>query len=445
MKKILSLTLFAALFMLAETSCLYAQGRVVRRLREEAEKKVIEGLFETKKEEEKETLKESADTSPAGRHRRGGGLSQEVPDVNAAIAEAEDAFQVKDFKGTKVALRKALWGVELEMGKKVLESLPETISGLKANVGNDQVTSSGIGFVGLLIERSYQGDEDMGLVVTIGNDAGFLGVAGMFMAGEQYRQSMDEGNQKQIRFQEQSAVIAYDEYDGYSLTSPFGQSSIFILQGVNFESEQDFMSAANRFDLNGIHRMLGGATTTEAAGLGEEASMAAARRFYGAGDLDGSRFSLQQAMNDVDMAIGKEILGLLPATMGSLPFIEGDEVIGSGAMGFAGMYVSRTYRSSDMKPSIGFQIIGDSPMLAGINTILALPVIGSDPNNKRVRLAGYRGMLQKSESDGEVSWDLQVPFGSSLLSVSFSGIPEEKAVMEMANTIPLERISKLVQ
>ena len=251
---ILPLTLTLVLF-LSGIGELYSQGRLLRRLQQEAEKKAVEEIFGTKEEEKTESGRE-AEPRRSGRNTRGGGLSQEAPDVNRSITEAGRNFATSDYTATKAALRDAIWGVELEIGENVLASLPESISGLKAEPGSDQVTSTGIGFVGLLIERAYSAS-DQELVVTIGNDAALLGVASYFVAGDMVRQTGDQTNQKQIRFQEHRALVEYDDYSGYTLTAPFGQSSILVLKGVNFQSEQDFMAAANQIDLSLIKQKLG--------------------------------------------------------------------------------------------------------------------------------------------------------------------------------------------
>jgi hypothetical protein len=170
-----------------------------------------------------------------------------------------------------------------------------------------------------------------------------------------------------------------------------------------------------------------------------------AQSAYQSGNLEATRFALQQAMNEIDLAIGREILQLLPAKMGNMGFKESDDQVGSASMGFAGLYVNRSY-TSDENTSVKVQLIADSPLLAGVNTILSLPILGLDPNQKRIRVGNYRSLLQKSEgSDGQVSWDIQVPFGSSLLTINYKGISEENAVVEMANTLPVDQISRLVQ
>lgn len=185
--------------------------------------------------------------------------------------------------------------------------------------------------------------------------------------------------------------------------------------------------------------------STAASAQKVEPKLDEAQAAYRAGNLEATRFALQQAMNEIDLAIGREVLGLLPASMGQIPMVEADDQVGSAGMGFAGLYVHRYYRS-DGDSSADLQILADSPLLAGINAILALPSFVSDANQKRIRVGNYRSLLQKSEdSSGHVTWDIQVPFGSSLLTLQVKGLDSEQAVIDMANTIPVDQVARLIQ
>lgn len=251
--------IFSAVLLLADICSVQAQGRFIRRLQNEAEKKAVEEIFKTDSNNDNENSENQSESNTRNRsaNQRGGGLSQEVPDVNKAINDASSSFSGKDYKATKHSLRQALWGVELEMGKNVLASLPTSVGGLGYLEESDRVTSTGIGFVGLVIERVYADNDDMELSASIGNDAGLLGLAGAYAASGMYMQSTDQTNQKQIRFQDHNAYIEYDDSSGYTLSAPFGQSSIFVLKGVNYNSETDFMQAANQFSLQTIKQKLG--------------------------------------------------------------------------------------------------------------------------------------------------------------------------------------------
>jgi hypothetical protein len=233
-----------------------AQGRLIRKIQQKAEDKIIEDIFNDSDKKETETLDDGTESSSSTRHRKGGGLSQDTPDVLQYISDAENAFEAQKFSEAKSAIRQALWGVELGIGHNILNSLPDDVEGLKKNESEDRVSSTGIGFVGLVIERVYQGSDDMELRASIGNDSGLLGLAGMYMAEGMY-QTTDDANHKQIRFQEHRAYIEYNDDEGYTLGVPFGQSSVFVLIGSNFDSEKDFLSAANKFDIEKIKKELG--------------------------------------------------------------------------------------------------------------------------------------------------------------------------------------------
>lgn len=169
-----------------------------------------------------------------------------------------------------------------------------------------------------------------------------------------------------------------------------------------------------------------------------------ARAAYESGNLEAARFALQQALNDVDLAIGQEILATLPDRMGDMGPTTADDQVSSAGMGYAGLFVSRTYKN-DENASVRVQLMADSPLLAGINMILALPLIASDSNQKRIRVGGYRALLQKNEgTGGEVSYDVQIPFGSSLMTLEFKGIGDEETVTSMAGTIPVDKVSRLI-
>jgi hypothetical protein len=92
------------------------------------------------------------------------------------------------------------------------------------------------------------------------------------------------------------------------------------------------------------------------------------------------------------------------------------------------------------------EIITDSPLIAGINAILALPLIASDPNQKRIRVSSYRAMLTRSDDGaGNVSWDVQVPMGSTLLTFKSNGPTDEKTVTDMVNSIKVDEILRLIR
>ena len=117
-------------------------------------------------------------------------------------------------------------------------------------------------------------------------------------------------------------------------------------------------------------------------------NVATAKSTYASGNLQDSRFAMEQALRDLDIAIGKEILKVLPVKLGSLAVVEKeDNVTGSGS--YVGLYVNRHYGASPKRGSI--EIINNSPMINSLNAILSMPVIGGmmrDENQKMVKIQG---------------------------------------------------------
>ena len=176
-----------------------------------------------------------------------------------------------------------------------------------------------------------------------------------------------------------------------------------------------------------------------------QANLDAARSSYQSGDLENARFALQEALNFINQAIGQEILGMLPESVGGMSKTpDGDNVTGTG-MGFAGLYVNRSYSGENKNASI--EIVGDSPMMAGINALLAMPAfMSSDPNQKRIKVSNYKALLTKSTDDqGIATYDIQLPFSSSLLTFRSTGIQNENDVIAMFNSLPVDKIAKMAE
>ena len=165
-----------------------------------------------------------------------------------------------------------------------------------------------------------------------------------------------------------------------------------------------------------------------------------AQSSYKSDNLEDARFALQGALNGINQAIGKEILAILPDDLNGMAAIaSGDDVTGINT-GFAGLFISRSYTDDNRSASI--EIVSDSPLLAGINTILAMPgFMTGDENQKRIKIEGYKALLTRNEDgEGTVSYDLQMPFSGSLLTFQCEGVDDENEVIGMANRIPVDEI-----
>ena len=175
------------------------------------------------------------------------------------------------------------------------------------------------------------------------------------------------------------------------------------------------------------------------------ASLNDARSSYTAGNLDDARFALEETLRQIDQAIGKEILEKLPASISGMNYRQEDDNVVGTSLGFVGLFVNRDYYSDTQSASI--EIIGDSPLMSGLNALLAMPAMmtGNDPNQKRIKVQGYKSLLQKSTGeDGSESYSIQIPGNSTLITVNCNNMNENAAVA-LANAIPVAEIFKLSQ
>ncbi|WP_127121656.1 hypothetical protein [Chryseotalea sanaruensis] len=173
--------------------------------------------------------------------------------------------------------------------------------------------------------------------------------------------------------------------------------------------------------------------------------LATAKAEYAKGNLEASRFAMQQLMTELDVQIGKEVLALLPTKMDALNAnIINDNVTAN--TGLAGCLIHREYGSQEKEARI--EIMSNSPLVASLNAILAMPFMGNsgDGSQKVVKIGGYKSILQKSvDSETNVeNYTLQIPMNSTLLTL-YADKSNETEVLKWANTIPVDKIAKMVQ
>jgi hypothetical protein len=201
-------------------------------------------------------------TSGSGKSRPGNkggeGLVSTPPNVKEHLASAETAFKSGSYGEARYAVQQAMLGVELEIGQQILKSMPPAIGGLKKDTTEDQVTSTGWGWAGLTINREYKGANDKQLTVTIANNSAWMNAVNMYFNNAGYAQSTNEKQKfKQIKVKGYRSLIEYDQNSGYKISIPLGQSSLMMIQGVNFANEQEILKAANEIDIDGIKNLLG--------------------------------------------------------------------------------------------------------------------------------------------------------------------------------------------
>ena len=175
-------------------------------------------------------------------------------------------------------------------------------------------------------------------------------------------------------------------------------------------------------------------------------AMATAKTAYSAGKLEDAHFALQQAMQEVDLIIGTEVLKLLPPKMDVMEIIAKDDNVASN-VGYIGATIHRVYEKAGRKADIS--IISNSPLVAMTNTLLNTPLLGgmiNDGKNKTVKVQGYKARLEKlpgSTSDKN-NYELQIPLGSALFTFKVDDCTDSQ-ILGFAETIPLQKIAKLIE
>ena len=174
--------------------------------------------------------------------------------------------------------------------------------------------------------------------------------------------------------------------------------------------------------------------------------MATAKSSYNAGKLEETHFALLQAMQEVDIIIGKEVLKLLPPKMDTLAVNTKNDQVSANA-GFIGCTIHRSYGKMAKKADL--TIISNSPLVAMLNSVLNTPLLGgmmNDGNSKTVKVQGYKARLEKKPGSTEEKndYELQIPLGSALITFAVDDCTDTE-ILAMADTIPLPEVAKLIQ
>lgn len=245
---------------------LHAQG-FLKKLKDKVEKKAEDVL--DKKIADKTgtgsnggTANGNPNTMPTTRNGRpmntaGEGLKNStVPDVLQQITDADLAYSKQQFGEARFSIQQALLGVELQIGKQLLASLPLEVAGLPKDSAEDRVMSTRYGWANLSIQRVYQKD-DQQLSILIGNNSMYAGALDMYFGFAATQSNGETQNTKQIRVKGNKAIIQFEEREGYTVLMQLGTSGMITFKGINFNNEKDMMDAVQQFDIDFIKKTMG--------------------------------------------------------------------------------------------------------------------------------------------------------------------------------------------
>lgn len=236
-----------------------ANAQFLKKLKEKVNTAVNKTSSNTSSNEGENSGTNSNTSNGKPANTKGGGLTNTTPpDVNQQIADATAAHAAGNYSDARYSIQQALMGLELQIGRQILLSLPQTVSGLAKDTLQNKVMSTQWGWNNLTIQSVYKKD-DKQMTVTIGNNGVYSGFVNMYF-NSAYSQSTSDGkdqNVKQTKVKSYKALITYDDSKGYTLMVPLGQSSLIVWECINFATEAEVMSAAGAFDIDGIKKMLG--------------------------------------------------------------------------------------------------------------------------------------------------------------------------------------------
>lgn len=242
------------------------QAQFLKKLKEkakEAVEKKVEGNNSSNSNSSNNNANEdnNSTTSPSNRpvNKGGGGLKNtEPPDVNQQMLDAEAAHTAAKYSDARYSIQQALMGVEIQLGREILKSLPSPVDGMDKDTTQDKVSTAQWGWNNMTIQRVYSDKKDKQLTVTIGNNAMYATWVNLYFNNAYGVQANAENqNMKQTKVKGNKAIIQYSDDKGYTLIVPMGQSSMIVWECINFADENEVMTAANTFDIDGIKKSLG--------------------------------------------------------------------------------------------------------------------------------------------------------------------------------------------
>ncbi|HEX6913605.1 MAG TPA: hypothetical protein VF145_00100 [Chitinophagaceae bacterium] len=172
------------------------------------------------------------------------------------------------------------------------------------------------------------------------------------------------------------------------------------------------------------------------------AQLTDAETAHAAKNYSDARFSLQQALQGIEIQLGREILKKLPATVSQLPADTTQDKVMSTQWGWNNMSIQRVYRQEDKQLTV---TIGNNSMYSGVvNYYFAnasmIEANADQQNVKQVRVKGNKALIQYDENKG---YTLMVQLGqSSLIVWECINFANEQEVMAAANLFDIESIKQ---
>jgi len=169
-----------------------------------------------------------------------------------------------------------------------------------------------------------------------------------------------------------------------------------------------------------------------------------------------AQMSLQDAVNEINIILAKQLAEALPKEIGALKSVDGEETVNAGgAMGMmgVGMQITKTYRNATLKENEAeVMIMANSPMLNSFNMFLTNPTMLGQ-GQKSVRIGTRRAIIK---TEPETFYDdkggnkqiqvneIQVSLGQTLVTFKLKGFASEQDAIAFATKFDLDKIKMLL-
>jgi len=175
-----------------------------------------------------------------------------------------------------------------------------------------------------------------------------------------------------------------------------------------------------------------------------------ARTNYTTGKLSDAHYNIEQAMQELDLIVGKEVLKILPAKMDTMNMSIADDHV-NGNSGYLGATIHRSYGTTKgMSPgkNADISIVTNSPLINSLNAFLNMPLLGGMMNSDRsksIKVQGYKARLERADGvNGQFEYTIEIPLSNTLITFKVSNTTDTE-ILNLANTIPMPQIAKLLQ
>lgn len=159
-----------------------------------------------------------------------------------------------------------------------------------------------------------------------------------------------------------------------------------------------------------------------------------------------AQMSLQDAVNELNTILARQLAEALPKEVGGLKSVDGEETVNTAALGMmgGGMQITKTYRNETKKENDAeIMIMANAPMLSSLNMFLTNPgMLGQ--GQKSIRIGTRRAILKTETDNGILSNEIQVPLSQTLITFKLKGFATEQEAIAFATKFDLEKIKVLL-